>query len=147
MKCFAKDPSVFTHARGTINIHANFQNPSVVAVRCLVRRLSSRRMVPCVISTGLLSAIRVTSLTGVQLKQVVTNRISQFFAVDSEKVEGKDPLVVRFTGERLTYVGRTETERKPYQYRVTLQHVERTQQNPYGLVVSSIEQTESPKGQ
>ena len=34
-----------------------------------------------------------------QLKQVVTNRISQFFAVDSEKVEGKDPLVVRFLGE------------------------------------------------
>jgi hypothetical protein len=78
-----------------------------------------------------------------QLKQVVTNRISQFFAVDAEKVEGKDPLVVRFTGERLTYVGRTETERKPFQYRVTLQHVERTQQNPYGLVVSSVEQNES----
>jgi hypothetical protein len=77
-----------------------------------------------------------------QLKQVVTNRISQFFAVDSEKVEGKDPLVVRFTGERLTYVGRTETERKPFQYRVTLQHVERTQQNPYGLMVVSIEQNE-----
>jgi hypothetical protein len=30
-----------------------------------------------------------------QLKQVVTNRSSQFFTVDSEKVEGKDPLVVR----------------------------------------------------
>ena len=73
---------------------------------------------------------------------MVTNRISQFFAVDSEKVEGKDPLVVRFTGERITYVGRTETERKPFQYRVTLQHVERTQQNPYGLVVSSVEQNE-----
>jgi hypothetical protein len=74
----------------------------------------------------------------------VTNRVSQFFAVDAEKVEGKDPLVVRFTGERITYVGRTETERKAFQYRVTLQHVERTQQNPYGLVVSSVEQTEIP---
>ena len=39
-------------------------------------------------------------------------------------------------------VGRTETERKPYQYRVTLRYVERTQQNPYGLLVSSMEQTE-----
>ncbi len=77
-----------------------------------------------------------------QLKQVVTNRISQFFTSDSFKVEGKDPLVVRFTGERIVYVGRTETERKPYQYRLTLRFVERTQQNPYGLVVSSIEQAE-----
>jgi len=40
----------------------------------------------------------------------------------------------------LDFVGRTETERKPFQYRVTLQHVERTQQNPYGLVVRSVEQ-------
>jgi hypothetical protein len=79
-----------------------------------------------------------------QLKQVVTNRVSQFFTVDSFKVEGKDPLVVRFLGERITYVGRTETERKPYQYRITLQHVERSQQNPYGLVVASIEQNEIP---
>jgi hypothetical protein len=77
-----------------------------------------------------------------QLKQVVTNRVSQFFAVDSYKVEGKDPLVIRFLGERITYVGRTETERKPYQYRLTLRYVERTQQNPYGLVVSSVEQNE-----
>ena len=77
-----------------------------------------------------------------QLKQVVTNRVSQFFTADSFKVEGKDPLVVRFLGERITYVGRTETERKPYEYRVRLQHVERTQQNPYGLLVSSMEQTE-----
>jgi hypothetical protein len=45
-------------------------------------------------------------------------------------------------GERITYVGRTETERKPYQYRVTLRYVERTQQNLYGLVVSSVEQNE-----
>lgn len=79
-----------------------------------------------------------------QLKQVVTNRVSQFFNVDSYKVEGKDPLLVRFLGERITYVGRTETERKPYQYRVILQYVERTQQNPYGLVVSAVEQTEIP---
>jgi len=49
-----------------------------------------------------------------QIKQVVTNRVSQFFTVDSYKVESKDPLVVRFLGERITYVGRTETERKPY---------------------------------
>ena len=79
-----------------------------------------------------------------QIKQVVTNRVSQFFTVDSYKVESKDPLVVRFLGERITYVGRTETERKPYQYRLSLRYVERTQQNPYGLVVSSIEQTEIP---
>jgi TraE protein/VirB8 protein len=77
-----------------------------------------------------------------QLKQVVTNRVSQFFTVDSYKFEGKDPLVVRFLGERITYVGGTETERKPYQYRLTLHFVERTQQNPYGLVVKSVEQTE-----
>ena len=79
-----------------------------------------------------------------QIKQVVTNRVSQFFAVDSFRVESKDPLMVRFLGERITYVGRTETERKAYQYRVTLRYVERTQQNPYGLVISSVEQNESP---
>ena len=77
-----------------------------------------------------------------QLKQVVTNRISQFFTIETEKVANKDPLIIQFTGERITYVGRTETERRPFQYRVTLQHVERTQQNPYGLVVSSVEQNE-----
>src|SRR6266508_2720933 len=75
-----------------------------------------------------------------QLKQVVTKRVSQFFTVDSYKVEGKDPLVIGFL--RITYVGRTETERKPYQYRLTLRYVERTQQNPYGLVVSSVEHGE-----
>jgi hypothetical protein len=63
---------------------------------------------------------------------VVTNRVSQFFTVDSYKFEGKYPLVVRFLGERMTYVGRTETERKPYQYQLTLRYGERTQQNPYG---------------
>jgi hypothetical protein len=68
-----------------------------------------------------------------QLKQVVTNRVSQFFTVDSYKVEAKDPLVIRFLGERVTYVGRTETERKPYQYRLTLRYVDRTQQNPIRL--------------
>jgi hypothetical protein len=88
---------------------------------------------------------RFEPIARAQLKQVVTNRISQFFAVDSEKVEGKNPLVVRFTGERLTYVGRTETERKPFQYRITLQRVERTQQNPYGLVVNSVEQPDISK--
>jgi hypothetical protein len=50
--------------------------------------------------------------------------------------------VVRFLGERVTYVGRTETERKLYQYRLSLRYVERTQQNPYGLMVNSVEQTE-----
>ena len=78
-----------------------------------------------------------------QLKQVVTNRVSQFFTVDSFRVEGKDPLLVRFLGERITYVGRTETERKPYQYRLTLRYVERTQQNPTAWW-SSVEQTEIP---
>jgi hypothetical protein len=72
----------------------------------------------------------------------VTNRVSQFFTVDSLKVESKNPFVIRFLGERITYVGRTETEKKPYQYRVSLRYVERTQQNPYGLVVSSLEQNE-----
>lgn len=109
---------------------------------------------PASAEKGYLSAARYMSpellsrfepIARAQLKQVVTNRISQFFAVDSEKVEGKDPLVVRFTGERITYVGRTETERKSFQYRITLQHVERTQQNPYGLVVSSIEQPDTSK--
>jgi hypothetical protein len=81
-----------------------------------------------------------------KLKQVVTNRVSQFFTADSFKTEGRDPLVVRFLGERITYIGRTETERKPYDYRVRLQHVERTQQNPYGLVVSSVEQNDIARG-
>jgi len=108
---------------------------------------------PASAEKGYLSAARFMSpellsrfepLAREQIKQVVTNRVSQFFTVDSYRVEGKDPLVVRFLGERITYVGRTETERKPYQYRVTLRYVERTQQNPYGLVVSSVEQTEIP---
>ena len=108
---------------------------------------------PASAEKGYLSAARFMSpellsrfepIARAQLKQVVTNRVSQFFAVDSERVEGKDPLVVGFLGERITYVGRTEMERKPYQYRVTLQHVARTQQNPYGLVVSSIEQNDVP---
>lgn len=77
-----------------------------------------------------------------QLKQVVSSRVAKFFTVDSYKVEGKSPPVVRFWGERMTYVGRTETERKPYQYQLTFRYVERTQQNPYGLVVSSVEQNE-----
>ena len=52
--------------------------------------------------------------------------------------------MVRFLGERIIYVGRTETERKAYQYRLTLRYMERTQQNPYGLVVSAVEQNEIP---
>jgi hypothetical protein len=106
---------------------------------------------PASAEKGYLSAARFMSpellsrfepLAREQLKQVVTNRVSQFFTVDSYKVEGKDPFVVRFLGERMTYVGRTETERKPYQYRLALRYVERTQQNPYGLVVSSMEHGE-----
>ena len=31
-----------------------------------------------------------------QLKQVVTNRVSQFFTADSLRVDGNDPLVVTF---------------------------------------------------
>src|SRR5262245_26071936 len=80
---------------------------------------------------------------GEQLTRVVTNGISQFFTVDAYKVESKDTLVVRFLGERITHAGRTETERKPYQYRLTLRYAERTQQNPFGLVVSSVEQNEN----
>src|SRR5262249_31778122 len=107
---------------------------------------------PASAEKGFLSAARFMSpellsrfepVTREQLKQVVTNRVSQFFTVDSDKVEGKDPLVVRFTGERITYVGRAETERKPYQYRLTLRYIERTQQNPYGLSVTSVEHGES----
>lgn len=110
---------------------------------------------PVSVEKGYLSAARFMSpellsrfepVAREQLKQVVTNRISQFFTVDSDKVEGQDPLVIRFLGERITYVGRTETERKPYQYRLTLRYVERTQQNPYGLVVSSVEQNDVARG-
>ena len=109
---------------------------------------------PASAETGYLSAARFMSpellsrfelMAREQLKQVVTNRASQFFTVDSYKVEGKDSLVIRFLGERITYVGRTETERKPHQYRLTLLYVERTQQNPYGLVVSSVEQNEATR--
>ena len=104
-----------------------------------------------------------------QIKQVVTNRVSQFFTVDSYRVEGDWVVVVeplnlellnrsdgKLNGlngaQRLNSLNvlnniqcwRTETERKPYQYRVILRYVERTQQNPYDLVVSSVEQTEIP---
>jgi hypothetical protein len=64
------------------------------------------------------------------------------FTVESFNVEGKYLLVFRFVGERITYVGRTETERKPYQYRITLGYVERRQQNPFGLVMTLAEQDE-----
>jgi len=37
---------------------------------------------------------------------------------------------LRVISSAMTYVGRTETERKPYQYRVILRYVERTQQEP-----------------
>ncbi|MFQ5902461.1 MAG: hypothetical protein ACE5JO_02110 [Candidatus Binatia bacterium] len=77
-----------------------------------------------------------------KLKQLVTNRVSQFFTVDSYSIEGRGPFLVKFLGERVTYVGRTETERKPYQFLVTIRNVESTQQNPYGLLVTSVEQGE-----
>jgi len=73
-----------------------------------------------------------------QLKQLVTNRVSQFFTVDSYNLEGHGPFVVKFLGERLTYVGRTETERKPYQFWVSIRNVESTHENPYGLLVTSV---------
>ena len=66
------------------------------------------------------------------------------FTADSFKGESKDPLVVRFLGERITYVGRTATGRKPYRYRVTLRYVERAKTNPHNFVVSSVEQNETP---
>ena len=75
-----------------------------------------------------------------QLKQLVGNRVSQFFTIDSYSIEGRGPFVVKFLGERVTYVGRTETERKPYQFRVTIRNVESTHENPYGLLVTSVEQ-------
>ena len=79
-----------------------------------------------------------------QLKELVANRVSQFFTVDSYSIKGRGPFVVSFLGERVTYVGRTETERKPYQFRVTIQNVESTHENPYGLLVTSLEQEEAP---
>ena len=63
---------------------------------------------PCYRSPELPS--RFEPVARAQLKQVVTNRVSQFFTVESFNVEGKDPLVVRFLDERITYVGRTETK-------------------------------------
>ena len=51
--------------------------------------------------------------------------------------------MVKFLGERVTYVGRTETERKPYQFRVSIRNVESTHENPYGLIVTGIEQSEA----
>ncbi|MCZ6906780.1 MAG: TraE/TraK family type IV conjugative transfer system protein [Deltaproteobacteria bacterium] len=75
-----------------------------------------------------------------QLKQLVGNRVSQFFTIDSYSIEGRGPFVVKFLGERVTYVGRTETERKPYQFRVSIRNVESTHENPYGLIVTSVEQ-------
>jgi hypothetical protein len=47
--------------------------------------------------------------------------------------------------ERVTYVGRTETERKPYQFRVTIRNVESTHENPYGVLVTSVEQGKLPQ--
>ncbi|MFQ5902454.1 MAG: hypothetical protein ACE5JO_02075 [Candidatus Binatia bacterium] len=75
------------------------------------------------------------------------NRVSQFFTVDSYSIEGRGPFVVKFLGERVTYVGRTETERKPYQFRLSIRNVESTHENPYGLVVTSVEQGDVPVNQ
>jgi hypothetical protein len=72
---------------------------------------------PASAEKGYLSAARFMSpellsrfepVARAQLKQVDTNRISQFFAVDSERVEGKDPLVVGF----LLRTPRKEFERR-----------------------------------
>jgi hypothetical protein len=60
---------------------------------------------PASAEKGYLSAARYMSpellsrfepVARAQLKQVMTNRVSQFFTVDSYKVEGKQPRVVRF---------------------------------------------------
>ena len=145
-------PVVVVPGAATAGVYSAGEMPESVMVqfaRNFVGDLAN--YTPASAEKGYLSATRFMSpellsrfepLAREQLKQVVTNRVSQFFTVDSFKVEGKDPLVIRFLGERITYVGRTETERKAYQYRVTLRYVERTQQNPYGLVVSSVEQNE-----
>ncbi len=79
---------------------------------------------PASAEKGYLSAARFMSpellsrfepVARAQLKQVVTNRVSQFFAVDSEKVEGKDPLVVGFTrrADNLRRPDRDGTEALP----------------------------------
>jgi TraE protein/VirB8 protein len=145
-------PVVVVPGAGVAGVYSAGEMPETVMVqfaRNFVVDLAN--YTPASAEKGYLSAARFMSpdllsrfepVAREQLKQVVTNRVSQFFTVDSYKVEGKDPLVIRFLGERITYVGRTETEKKPYQYRVILHHVERTQQNPYGLVVSSVEQNE-----
>ncbi|MFQ5849854.1 MAG: TraE/TraK family type IV conjugative transfer system protein [Candidatus Binatia bacterium] len=109
---------------------------------------------PASAEKGFLSAARYMSpeflsrfepVAGEQLKQLVGNRVSQFFTVDSHSVEGRGPFVVKFLGEKVTYVGRTETERKPYRFQLTLHTVESTHENPYGLLVTSVEQREVPK--
>jgi hypothetical protein len=106
---------------------------------------------PASAEKGYLSAARFMSpellsrfepLAREQLKQVVTNRVSQFFTVDSFQSRGQGSASGQVSGARLTYVGRTEMEKKAYQYRLTLRYVERTQQNSYGLVVSSVEQND-----
>lgn len=77
-----------------------------------------------------------------QLKQLITNRVSQFFTVNSYTLEGRGPFVVRFLGEKVTYVGKLETERIPYQFRISIRNVESTHENPYGLIVTGLEQGE-----
>ena len=56
---------------------------------------------------------RFEPLAREQLKQVVTNRVSQFFTVDSHKVEGKDPLVIRFLGERMVTLAEPKPKENP----------------------------------
>ena len=79
-----------------------------------------------------------------QLKQVVTNRVSQFFTVDSYKVEGKDPLVVRFLGERITYVGRTRPKESPTSIELLSATWKELSRTPTAWSVSSVEQNEIP---
>jgi len=127
----------------------NFDNKSVNMI-IILRWLSqgsrychSSRFDPLNMSPELLS--RFEPAAREQLKQLVGNRVSQFFTIDSYSIEGRGPFVVKFLGERVTYVGRTETERKPYQFRVSIRNVESTHENPYGLLVTSVEQGKLPQ--
>jgi hypothetical protein len=55
---------------------------------------------------------------------------------------GRDPLVIRFLCGRITYVRRLGRKEKPTSSESLSIMLKRTQQNPYGLVVNAIEQTE-----
>lgn len=82
----------------------------------------------------------------VELKSLVDNRVSELFTISYYSIEGGGPFRVTFVGERTTYVGRTETDRKPYEFKVTLERVESTNENPYGLLVTGVTHGEYRKG-